>query len=133
MNASVDIEGMHQVALTCKNLDRSADFYADALGLQPVARFDPPGLAFFDVHGVRLSIQQSSEVESVSSVIYFRVADIDAAVEALRENGVHMERDPALVFRDEEGQFGAAGEEEWMAFFRDPDGNLLALVSRKQH
>lgn len=55
----------------------------------------------------------------------------------LRLSGLHQvamtcsEREPALVFSDEQGQFGAAGEEEWMAFFRDPDGNLLALLSRR--
>ena len=34
-------------------------------------------------------------------------------------------------FRDDDGRFGAAGQEEWMTFFRDPDGNLLALASRR--
>lgn len=38
---------------------------------------------------------------------------------------------PGLVHRDADGTFGAPGDEEWMTFFRDPDGNLLALVSRR--
>ena len=33
-------------------------------------------------------------------------------------------------FRDTEGVFGEAGEDEWMTFFRDQDGSLLALSSR---
>jgi hypothetical protein len=37
-----------------------------------------------------------------------------------------------MVFKDDKGRFGDAGEEEWMAFFCDPDGNLLALASRKK-
>jgi len=44
--------------------------------------------------------------------------------------GVVFEDEPHLVHRDEAGTFGAAGEEEWMTFFRDPAGNLLVLVSR---
>lgn len=60
MAGSLTIDGMHQVALTTSDINRSTEFYRDALG-----------------------------------------------------------------------QFGAAGEEEWMAFFRDPDGNLPALASRK--
>ncbi len=57
--------------------------------------------------------------------------DIDSAVEFLKKS-VSLGQEPELVFRDEQGQFGQAGEEEWMAFFRDPDGNLLALACRKE-
>jgi len=126
----IAIDGLHQVALTTSNLERSTEFYRDILGLPLLASFEPPGLSFFAVGTVRLSIQHSSEPESVGSVIYFRVADVNAAVELLKARAVLLEREPQLVFSDDEGQFGAAGEEEWMAFFRDPDGNLLAFVSR---
>lgn len=50
----------------------------------------------------------------------------------LRDRGVRFEQEPALVHRDDEGLFGPAGQEEWMAFFRDPDENLLAISSRRQ-
>jgi methylmalonyl-CoA/ethylmalonyl-CoA epimerase len=102
------------------------------LGLKLMAVFDPPGLAFFDVDGVRLSVMQNENAEPSDSVIYFRVADIDAAIELLKQKSVKLEQEPEMVFRDEKGQFGEAGEEEWMAFFRDPDGNLLALACRKK-
>jgi len=133
MSASGLVQGMHQVALTATDLDKAARFYGDALGLELIARFDPPGLAFFKVGDVRLSIQQNKESEAGSSVIYLKVANIDAATESLKAKGIKFEQDPELVFRDEAGQFGEAGEEEWMAFFRDPDGNLLALVSRRKN
>ncbi len=35
------------------------------------------------------------------------------------------------MFRDDNGQFGPAGEEEWMAFFRDSEDNLIALAQRR--
>jgi len=125
------IEGMHQVALTTTDIGRSSQFYREKLGLKQLAVIDPPGLAFFDIDGVRLSLLQDAAAEPSSSVIYFRVADIDAAVLVLKEKNVSLEQEPEMVFRDSKGQFGAAGEEEWMAFFRDPDGNLLALACRK--
>lgn len=131
MNASSLVQGMYQVALTATDLDRATGFYRDTLGLPLIARFDPPGLAFFRAGDVRLSIQQNAESVAASSVIYFKVADIDAATDSLKSKGVKFEQDPELVFKDESGQFGKAGEDEWMAFFRDPDGNLLAMVSRK--
>jgi len=131
MANELTIEGMHQVALTTTNISRSSQFYRETLGLKQLAVIDPPGLAFFDVNGVRLSLLQDAAAEPSSSVIYFRVADIDAAVAVLKEKSVSLEQDPELVFKDSKGQFGEAGEEEWMAFFRDPDGNLLALACRK--
>jgi len=128
----IRLDGLHQVAMTCADLDRSVEFYESKLGLPLRARFDPPGLAFFDVGGVRLSLQKVDEVGASGSVLYFRVADIEAATTLLqRKKKIAFEREPELVFRDEQGQFGSAGEEEWMAFFRDPDQNLLALVARK--
>ena len=132
MANSLTIDGLHQVALTTKDVHRASEFYRETLGLKQIALIDPPGLVFFDMHGARLSLMQDDETEPSDSVIYFRVPDIDAAVAALKERSVSLEQEPELVFKDEKGQFGEAGEEEWMAFFCDPDGNLLALASRKK-
>ncbi len=131
MANALTIDGMHQVALTTTDINRSSKFYRETLGLKQLAVIDPPGLAFYDVDGVRLSLLQDATAEPSSSVIYFRVADIDAAVAVLKQKDVSLEQEPELVFKDSKGQFGEAGEEEWMAFFRDPDGNLLALACRK--
>ncbi len=131
MANALTIEGMHQVAQTTTDIGRSSLFYRETLGLKQLALIDPPGLAFFDVDGVRLSLLQDAAAEPSSSVIYFSVPDIDAAVAVLKQKDVSLEQEPEMVFRDSKGQFGEAGEEEWMAFFRDPDGNLLALACRK--
>jgi methylmalonyl-CoA/ethylmalonyl-CoA epimerase len=132
MTSELTIDAMHQVALTTTDVRRSSEFYQDVLGLKLVAVFDPPGLAFFDVGGVRLPLMQNENAEPSDSVIYFRVADIDTAIEFLKQRTINLEQDPEMVFRDEKDQFGEAGEEEWMAFFRDPDGNLLALACRRK-
>jgi hypothetical protein len=60
------------------------------------------------------------------------VPDIDTAYESLRERDVSFDGPPHLVHRDDAGQFGDAGDEEWMAFFRDPDDNILALLERRR-
>jgi hypothetical protein len=44
---------------------------------------------------------------------------------------VPVEAEPHVIHTDTEGQFGAAGGEEWMAFVRDPDDNLVGLVERR--
>ena len=75
-------------------------------------------------------MQKVDKIEATSSVLYFRVSDIDAAAEDLKNHSIELEQAPEVVFRDAKGQFGEAGEDEWMAFFRDPDGHLLAFASR---
>lgn len=122
------IKGVRQVAQRAPDLDRAVEFYRDVLGVEFLARFDPPGLAFFDLGGVRLLLEGSAP----SATLYLAVDDIESSFEVLRRRGVDFEQGPQLVHRDEEGVFGPAGEEEWMAFFRDPDGNLLAITSRRR-
>jgi methylmalonyl-CoA/ethylmalonyl-CoA epimerase len=51
-------------------------FYRDVLGLTLVARFDPPGLSFFDAGGVRLLVERNG----APRILYYRVPAIEAAV-----------------------------------------------------
>jgi methylmalonyl-CoA/ethylmalonyl-CoA epimerase len=124
---SIRIEGLQQVAQGAKDLAASIAFYRDVLGLPFIAQFDPPGIAFFDLGGTRLFLEKGD----ASALLYFRVPEIHAAYESLRGKGVKFEDEPHIIFRDEDGQFGAKGEEEWMVFFRDPSNNMLALASRQ--
>jgi catechol 2,3-dioxygenase-like lactoylglutathione lyase family enzyme len=122
-----------QVARPTADLDGAVAFYRDTLGLRLLARFEPPGLAFFDLGGVRLLVEGAGSDGSPpggAGVLYFRVDDIHGAHRALCARGLVFDHDPQLVHRDEEGTFGPPGEEEWMAFFRDPDGGVLALATR---
>ena len=123
------LTALAQVVQRSTDLERSVAFYRDVLGGSHTATFDPPGLAFFDIGGVRLMLDAiAGAFEHEGSPLYFRVDDLDGAVAALREAGVEIEEEPTLVHRDEAGDFGSAGAEEWMAFFRDPDGNVLAFA-----
>jgi methylmalonyl-CoA/ethylmalonyl-CoA epimerase len=123
----VRVDGLHQVAQRADDLDASVAFYRDVLGLPFLARFDPPGLAFFDLGGSRLLLEHAAP----SALLYLHVPDVDAAHEALMAAGVEFESPPHTIFMDDQGQFGPAGEEERMAFFRDPAGNLIAIAGRR--
>jgi len=120
------LEHIHQIAVFAKDLDEAITFYRDTLGATYLTKFDPPGLVFFDFGGTRLLLEKTGPKAS----IYFRVDDIHAAHEELKSKGVKFIADPHLIFRDESGIFGSAGEEEWMAFFSDPSDNILVLASR---
>ncbi len=118
---------LHQVALRANDLDASVAFYRDVLGATFMARFDPPGLAFFDCDGVRLMLDRNA----ARGTVYFHVEDVDAAAGELSDRGVVLDSGPVLIHRDDAGTFGPAGSEEWMAFFKDPAGNTLAVATRK--
>ncbi len=111
-----------QIGLTIDDLPRAVEFYRDTLGLRLLFQA-PPNLAFFDCAGVRLMLAPVEKPgEKFSSVVYFRVDDIRAAHETLAARGVPFESAPHLIAR-------MPDHELWMAFFRDPSGNLLALMS----
>jgi methylmalonyl-CoA/ethylmalonyl-CoA epimerase len=64
--------------------------------------------------------------ESYSSILYFKVADIQEAQRTLSGRGVGFDREPALTAR-------MPDHDLWITFFRDPDRNLLALMSEVPH
>jgi methylmalonyl-CoA/ethylmalonyl-CoA epimerase len=120
------LSGLGQIALTISNTDRSERFYGDSLGLPKLFRYGE--LAFFDCGGIRLMLDGTAQqpVDSGSSVChYFKVSQIEAEATALQAKGVSFERDAHLVAK-------MPDHELWMAFFRDPDGHLLALMEEKR-
>jgi methylmalonyl-CoA/ethylmalonyl-CoA epimerase len=121
------VNRLHQVAQHVEDLDRAVAFYKDVLQLGLIARFDPPGLAFFDLGSTRLLL----EAGAPPAILYLGVDDVSSATDQLRAAGVVIESEPHVIHVDDEGQFGLAGEAEVMAFFRDSEGNLLGLAGRQ--
>jgi methylmalonyl-CoA/ethylmalonyl-CoA epimerase len=113
-----------QVAQHADDLDRAEAFYAKLLG-PPAARFDPPGLLFFKLGETRLLLERGAP----SALIYLHVGDVRETLDRLRVDGVAIEREPHVIFHHDDDRLGPAGHDEWMAFFRDSEGNLVGLVS----
>lgn len=130
MSVSLSLGPLRQVSQGARDLDRAVAFYRDVLGVRLITRFGP--LAFFDLGGVRLLLERADDAAGTGSVLYFAVPDIRAARDELTARGVAFEDEPHVIHRDDDGTFGAAGEEEWMTFFRDTEGNTLALSSRER-
>lgn len=116
-----------QIAQKADDLQRAAAFYADLLGAEPTATYDPPGLVFFDLGGARLLLDRVAP----SALHYYAVEDIDATVSRLRESGVEIESEPHVIFSHEDDTLGPAGTDEWMAFVRDSEGNTVGLVEQR--
>jgi catechol 2,3-dioxygenase-like lactoylglutathione lyase family enzyme len=117
---------LHQVAQRAVDLDRASAFYSRLLGAEPVAVFDPPGLVFFDLDGVRLLLDRGAP----SALVYLGVDDVWQTVKRLRAEGVSVVAEPHVIFRDDQGLFGAAEHDEVMAFFEDSEGNTVGVASR---
>ena len=128
------LDRLSQVARSCTDLKRAIAFYRDVLGVEFVAEFTPPGLACFRMGqtGLLIEANHSGEGAPANSVLYFAVEDIDAAYAELVARGVTFDSTPHLIFRDDEGVFGRRGSELWMAFFKDPDGSVLAISEQNR-
>lgn len=116
---------VYQVAQRATDLDRAAAFYELLLGAPPTGRFDPPGLLFFQAGDTRLLLEENA----ASALLYLRVDDVRTTVDALRQRDVTVESEPHRIFAHTDDALGPAGMDEWHAFIRDSEGNLVGLVS----
>ena len=122
-NPPLALGALGQVSYTVRSLEPTVTFFRETLGMAHL--FTAGDLAFFDCGGTRLMVDALPEAQGQgNSVLYFRVDDIHASAATLRERGVQFEGEPHLIHRHPDGT------EEWMAFFRDPEGNMLALMSQ---
>lgn len=115
-----------QIAVTVSDVGRALPFYRDVLGLEFL--FSPgPSLAFLAAGPVRimLSTPQGAGSVGANSILYFKVRDIAAVYGAMVEKGVTSERAPQLTAK-------LPDHELWIAFVRDPDGNLVGLMEERR-
>jgi DNA-binding CsgD family transcriptional regulator/predicted enzyme related to lactoylglutathione lyase len=126
MNGSTNtrLGSIGQISLSIRDTARAERFYGEVLGLPHVFTFGD--LAFFDADGTRLYLHRKDEADwRPGSILYFLVDDIHAAQESLAASGVKFSGAPHVIYTDD-----ATGDEEWMTFFEDGEGNTLALMSR---
>lgn len=116
-----------QVAQHAGDLDRAAAFYELLLGSPPAARYDPPGLVFFNVGIARLLLEQAAP----SALVYFQVESVATRVTELRAAGIRIVGEPHVIFSHTDDTLGPAGTDEWVAFIEDSEGNTVGLVSHE--
>jgi methylmalonyl-CoA/ethylmalonyl-CoA epimerase len=120
------LESIGQIAVNVKDTARARAFYRDVLGLRHL--FDAgPNLAFFQCGGIRLMLSPASkpEYDHPGSIIYYKVKDLAATHAAMAGRGAAFEQPPHLVAN-------MPDHELWMAFLRDSEGNLLALMEERR-
>ena len=119
---NLGITNIGQISIIVKDVERATAFYRDVLGLPLL--FTVPGMAFFDCGGVRLMLgtPSSPENDHPSSILYFRVPDINAGHRRLVEHGVDIVAPPRLIAP-------MPTHDLWMTAFRDGEGNIHQLMS----
>lgn len=104
---------------------RAAAFYGETLGLPQLSE-DAFALVFA-LHGVELRVQKVERfTPQPFTVLGWQVRDLPAVTAALRARGVVFERFPGLA-QSAEGIWRAPSGAQ-VAWFRDPDGNMLSLA-----
>jgi predicted enzyme related to lactoylglutathione lyase len=118
----IGITAVRQVAINAKDVGRATAFYRDVLGLQFL--FSAGQLAFFDCGSLRLMLDkpEDAEFDHPSSILYFKVADIQASHQKLVDAGVAIVEAPRMIA-------AMPDHDLWMGFFRDTEGNVMALLS----
>jgi catechol 2,3-dioxygenase-like lactoylglutathione lyase family enzyme len=118
--------------IPAQDLVRARSFYAEKLGLEPAEEW-PGGLRYRCGDGEFALFESSGASSGQFTQMAWQVEDIKATVEALRSRGV--------VFEDYDmqglttvdgiaevvGNYPSKGHGERAAWFRDSEGNLLAI------
>ena len=113
-----------QVAQHADDLERAAAFYSALLDAPATAVFDPPGLLFFDLDGVRLLLDRAAP----SSLIYLHVDDLESALTRL-DDRAEIVSPPHVIFSHSDDTLGPSGHDEWQAFAKDSEGNTVGLIA----
>lgn len=119
------LDRIGQIHVTAHDLDRAVTFYRDRLGIPFLFRV--PTMAFFQCGDVTLmlGVPEAPELDHPASIIYYQVDDIAASHRTLVERGVSFIREPHLTHR-------APDHELWIGFFKDSEGNTVAIMERKR-
>ena len=120
----VALNSIGQIAILVKDVARATEFYRDKLGMKHL--FSAGNLSFFDCGGVRLMLDKPEKAEAGTSIIYFKVTEINEAYEQMKSRGVQFVDSPHLIAR-------LPDHDLWMTFFRDSEGNLLSIMSEVRH
>ena len=117
----IQLECIGQIALTVRDLAEAKRFYGETLGMKFL--FDAGKMAFYQCGDIRLLIGLAEKpVTPEGTILYFRVDEIEAVCAALKGQGVDLMQDAHLIAK-------MPDHDLWMAFVKDPSGNVLGLMS----
>jgi catechol 2,3-dioxygenase-like lactoylglutathione lyase family enzyme len=113
--------------LAVHDMQESRQFYSETLGLRTSEEY---GLMWLHLAGGRdtLVYEQPNATPASFTILNFEVDDIDATVDALSAQGVRFEHYDGTA-QDRKGVFRDEGP--YIAWFKDPSGNVLSVLQEK--
>ena len=123
MTTATEIVSIGQIAIAISDIRKSVIFYQDVLGLELLFEV-PSGMAMFNCGEVRimLTTQQGTDHDHRTSVIYYKVKNIESSAKAIKNNGGKFIQEPQLVAK-------MVDHDLWIGFLRDPDENLVGIMA----
>jgi catechol 2,3-dioxygenase-like lactoylglutathione lyase family enzyme len=105
----------------------AAEFYRETLGL--AFAYEDNFAAVFNLGGITLRVSAVTDfTPHEHTILGFNVPDVEATVRALREKGVTFNIYQGFG-QDELGIWSAPGGTVRVAWFKDPDGNVLSVTN----
>ncbi|HEY0591286.1 MAG TPA: VOC family protein [Thermoanaerobaculia bacterium] len=118
-------QSIGQIAINVHDTARAVAFYRDVLELKLLFEA-PPNLAFFDCGGVRLMLSPPTpEHDHPSSILYFKVKEIENVAARLESAGAELVEQPHLIAK-------MPDHDLWIFAFKDTEGNTLACMEEKR-
>ncbi|MCU0646739.1 MAG: VOC family protein [Gemmatimonadaceae bacterium] len=121
MSTAVVPHRLGQVAITVQDVARATAWYRDVLGLTHLFNA-PPGLAFFDIGGVRLMLARPEGESGGTSVLYYAAIDLAGIFTRFADHGATIVQQPHKVA-------AMPDHDLWIGFVRDSEGNLVGVMS----
>ena len=112
------------------DLEKAREFYGETLGLRTSVISEEGGVMSLELAGDRgtLVYQKPDYTPATYTILNFPVDDIDTAVDELATRGVRFERYDDFE-QDDKGI--SRGEGPYIAWFKDPAGNVLSVLQEK--
>lgn len=106
---------------------RAKAFYGETLGLE--LNGERPGVATYKSGNAIIYVYETDKAgTNKATAATWPVADVDGVVAELKKRGVAFERYTDLPDMEMHGDVHVAGQMK-AAWFKDPDGNILSIVS----
>ena len=115
------VKATHHIGVRTPNKAELVKFYSETLGLPVVREWPEANISFIDIGSTTIELigrdDATTATETTGGVhhIALHVEDVDEAFQELVEKGVRIRSEPRSVF------------DVRVAFFYDPDGNILEL------
>lgn len=126
------IPKMTMATVPVSDLSKAADFYEGKLGLHPLGSdgSEEWGALAYEAGDSRLFVYKTEAKSGDATVVSFQVDDLDSTMKELRDKGVRFEEYDLPGLKTVDGVASWTDDtygEQKTAWFKDPDGNILAV------